>query len=237
MVAIVGPSGSGKSTLFDLLQGFYSASEGRIEIDRADIATIPFDQLAAGAALVPQRPELLSGKVIDNLRVGRAEASEEEIWTALRRADADLFVRAMPDGLLTELGHDAGRLSGGQRQRLSIARALVRQPRLLLFDEPTSALDVESEAGLQQTLRGLKGDQTIVLITHSLGIAACADRVALIIHGRLIALGSHEQLQRTSPEYAALVRLAFLSEDGETSNCLDVKREYESVSTKMLGQA
>jgi ATP-binding cassette subfamily B protein len=217
MLAIVGPSGSGKSTMFDLVQGFYPPSTGSVRIDGRDTAATSFASLAEEIALVPQRPELLSGRILDNVRVGRADATEAQVWDALRRADAESFVQQMPEGLETDLGHDAGRLSGGQRQRLSIARALVRQPRLLLFDEPTSALDVESEAWFQQTLRTIKGGQTILVITHSLATAACADRVALMIRGQLVAVGPHDELQRNSPAYAALVRLAFLSKGAQES--------------------
>jgi ATP-binding cassette, subfamily B, bacterial len=206
-VALVGSSGAGKSTLFDLILGFYTPTEGSVQVAGDDLRTLDRDAWLDRVSFVPQNPELLSGSVIDNLRLGRPEATEEEIWQALEHAAIADFVRSLPQGLDTDLGQDAVRLSGGQRQRLAIARALVRRPAVLLLDEPTSALDAESEAHVRVALKGNYAGLTTLTITHRIETAMQADRIVMLHHGRVLAEGTHQRLLATSPEYASLVQL------------------------------
>jgi ATP-binding cassette subfamily B protein len=212
-VAIVGSSGAGKSTVFDLLLGFYKPDQGRIRIAGRDLTHVDRQAWLGLVSFVPQNPELLSGSVMENLRLGCPDVTEEAAWTALDHAHIADFVRSLPQGLHTDLGQDAMRLSGGQRQRLAIARALVRQPAILLLDEPTSALDAASEANVRQALAGYHG-LTMLVITHRLETAMHADRIVMMHHGRVLAEGTHAMLLATSPEYARLVHLELEADAG-----------------------
>lgn len=208
-LALVGPSGAGKSTLFDLLLRFYDPQQGRILIDGQPIARLDPADLRRSFALVSQNPALFFGTVEENIRYGRPDASDAEVEAAARAAHAHEFILRLPQGYRTHLGESGLGLSGGQRQRLAIARALLVDAPILLLDEATSALDAESEYLIQQALPGLMRDRTTLVIAHRLATVLNADRIAVIEHGRLVALGRHAELVTTSPLYARLAELQF----------------------------
>ncbi len=208
-LALVGPSGAGKSTLFDLLLRFFDPQGGRILIDGVPIDQLDPRKLRASFALVSQNPALFFGSVEDNIRYGRLDASQAEVEAAARAAHAHEFIQRLPQGYQTHLGEAGLGLSGGQRQRLAIARALLADAPILLLDEATSALDAESEHLIQQALPSLMAGRTTLVIAHRLATVKQADRIAVIEHGRLAAIGSHAELIESSPLYARLAELQF----------------------------
>jgi ATP-binding cassette subfamily C protein len=192
--AIVGPSGSGKSTLADLLMGLLTPSEGRILVDGVTLDGGRLDAWRDQIGYVAQEAFLFHESVRANLLWARPDASEEEIWHALRLASADAFVRALPHGLDTVVGDRGVLVSGGERQRLSLARALVRRPALLILDEATSSLDSENEARIQQAIDKLHQQMTIVVITHRLSTIRGADTIHVVDRGRLVESGTWTDL-------------------------------------------
>jgi ATP-binding cassette subfamily B protein len=208
-VAIVGPSGAGKSTLFQLAERFYDPQSGAIKIDGVPLASADPAQIRARIALVPQEGVLFAASARDNLRYGNWQADDEAIWAAARAANAETFLRALPQGLDTFLGEDGGRLSGGQRQRLAIARALLRDAPILLLDEATSALDAESERLVQDALERLMADRTTLVIAHRLATVRQADRIVVMDGGRIVEQGTHDALSRAGGLYARLASLQF----------------------------
>lgn len=213
-LALVGPSGAGKSTLFDLLLRFFDPQEGRILIDGQPIKQLDPADLRRSFALVSQNPALFFGTVEDNIRYGRTDATLAEVQAAAKAAHAHGFIMKLPDGYQTHLGDAGLGLSGGQRQRLAIARALLVDAPILLLDEATSALDAESEYLIQQALPLLMQGRTTLVIAHRLATVKSADRIAVIEHGKLAAIGSHSELVLSSPLYARLAELQF-SHDAE----------------------
>jgi len=214
-VALVGASGAGKSTLVSALLRFVDPTEGRILWDGLDVRTFRRTSLRGQMSWVPQEPVLFAGTVADAVRVGRPEASEAALWTALERAHAAEFVRALPAGLATEVGERGAQLSGGQRQRIAIARAFVRAPSLLLLDEPTSSLDAASEAEVQAGLRELMAGRTTLVIAHRLSTVQNADLLYVLEAGELVEQGTHAQLIARGGRYARLLRQGeALSTDG-----------------------
>jgi ATP-binding cassette, subfamily B, multidrug efflux pump len=209
--AIVGSTGSGKSTLVSLICRFYDVTDGAVLADGVDVRDYDTKRLWSGIGLVPQRGYLFSGTVADNLRYGKTDATEAEMWEALRVAGADGFVGAHDDGLQMRVAQGGINFSGGQRQRLAIARAVIRRPAIYLFDDAFSALDVHTEARVRASLRELSGDVTTIVVTQRVSTASAADQVIVIDAGKLVGAGTHESLLADCPTYAEFVDSQSLS--------------------------
>jgi ABC-type multidrug transport system fused ATPase/permease subunit len=203
-VALVGATASGKSTLTTLLTRLVDPQEGRITVDGVDLRDLDRGRLAEAVAIVPQTAFLFDDTVRDNITLG-ADIPDEEVWAALRAAQGDGFVAALPDGLDTQLGERGTSLSGGQRQRISLARALVRKPRLLILDDATSAVDPEVEARILAALRESRTGCTLVVVAYRKATIALADEVLHLEGGRVVDRGTHAELLARSPAYADLV--------------------------------
>ncbi len=208
-VAIVGPSGAGKTTLFQLAERFYDPQAGTVKLDGVPLTAADPAEIRRRIALVPQDGVLFAADARDNLRYGNWTASDEAIWDAARAANAEAFLRALPQGLETFLGESGARLSGGQRQRIAIARALLREVPILLLDEATSALDAESERLVQDALDRLMASRTTLVIAHRLATVRQADRIVVMDAGRIVETGTHETLSRAGGLYARLAALQF----------------------------
>ncbi|HEX8389569.1 MAG TPA: ABC transporter transmembrane domain-containing protein [Sphingomonas sp.] len=208
-VAVVGPSGAGKSTLFQLAERFYDPYAGRVLIDGVDLRDVDPTAARRRIALVPQETVIFGASARDNLRYGRWDATDAELWAAAEAANAAEFLRKLPEGLDTFLGEGGARLSGGQRQRITIARALLRDAPILLLDEATSALDAESELLVQQALERLMTDRTTLVIAHRLATVRAAERIIVMDGGRIVEEGAHGQLIARSGLYARLASLQF----------------------------
>lgn len=210
-VALVGPSGAGKSTVFALLLRFYDPQSGTIRFDGVDLRAMTLPELRGAIALVPQETVLFGGTAADNIRFGRQDASDDEVRTAARAAEAHDFIQLLQDGYNAELGERGVRLSGGQRQRIAIARAILRDAPLLLLDEATSSLDAQSEAAIQQALERLEQGRTTLVIAHRLATVKRADRIVVMDGGRIVAQGTHASLLAEDGLYAELARLQFVA--------------------------
>ena len=208
-VALVGPSGAGKSTVFRLLLRFYDPTGGVVRLDGVNLTEADPAEIRARIALVAQDAPLFSGSALDNLRFGREDASPADIAAALRAAEADGFLSALPQGLDTALGERAKTLSGGQRQRVAIARALVRNAPILLLDEATSALDAENERLVQRALHDAMSGRTTLVIAHRLATVLKADRIVVMDEGVVVESGTHAELSARGGLYAKLAKLQF----------------------------
>ncbi len=209
MVAIVGPSGAGKSTIANLLPRFYDVTEGCVKIDDIDVRDVRVDSLREQIGIVPQETMLFSGSVAFNIRYGRLDATEEEIIAAAKAANAHEFIMEMPNGYETQVSERGANLSGGQRQRISIARAILKNPRVLILDEATSALDTESEKVVQAALDKLMLGRTSFVIAHRLSTILKADKIIVLENGSLKECGTHEELLALGGLYTNLYNIQF----------------------------
>ncbi len=209
MIALVGPSGSGKSTIANLIPRFYDVDSGTITIDGQDIRDVTSDSLREQIGLVPQETMLFSTTVMENIRYGRLEATDEEVIEAARAANAEEFIKELPEGYDTKLGERGLNLSGGQRQRLAIARAILKNPRVLILDEATSALDTESEKIVQDALDKLMVGRTSFVIAHRLSTIFNADQIFVVENGHLREHGTHEELLALGGLYSNLYHIQF----------------------------
>jgi len=209
VAAIVGPSGSGKSTLINLLARFYDPASGSVLVDGFDIRTAAADSFRRQIGIVLQENILFSGTLEDNLKYGKPEATREEIIEAAKTANAHNFIVSLPDGYSTVVGERGAQMSGGQRQRIAIARAIIKNPRILIFDEATSALDLASERLIQEAMERVMNGRTTFIIAHRLSTIQKADRILVMDQGRLIEQGTHAELQAIGGLYARLYALQF----------------------------
>lgn len=203
-VALVGPSGSGKSTVVSLIPRFYDVDSGYVRIDGHDVRGITLQTLRRSVGMVLQTPILFSGTILDNIRYGKPESTEAEVIDACIAANAWDFIQRLPKGLQSEVGEGGGYLSGGQRQRLTIARAFLKNPKILILDEATSALDSESERLIQSALERLMVGRTTFIIAHRLSTIENADLIFVMERGRLIESGTHDELLHNAGLYQKL---------------------------------
>lgn len=204
--AIIGGTGSGKSTISNLLMRFYDIPSGRICFDQTDISSLCQQQVRSTIALVPQKSFLFSGSIADNLRIGNPSASEEDMWQVLKVAQAEDFVRSLPQNLEAAVAQGGLNFSGGQKQRLAIARALIKESAVYIFDDSLSALDVKTDLALRQALKTYRTDAIKIIVTQRVSTAMDADNILVLDEGRLIAQGQHRQLMQTCAVYQEIVR-------------------------------
>ncbi|MFG3257856.1 ABC transporter ATP-binding protein [Streptomyces sp. NPDC048172] len=209
--AVIGSTGSGKSTLLGLVPRLFDATEGQVLVDGEDVRTLDPDLLAATVGLVPQRPYLFSGTVASNLRYGRTDATDEELWEALEVAQAKEFVERMEGGLEASISQGGSNVSGGQRQRLAIARLLVHRPEIYLFDDSFSALDYATDAALRSALSRETAEATVVIVAQRVATIRDADRILVLDEGRVVGAGRHQELMEENETYREIV-LSQLSE-------------------------
>ncbi|MBC7287169.1 MAG: ABC transporter ATP-binding protein [Armatimonadetes bacterium] len=224
VVALVGPSGSGKTTLVHLIPRFYDPVEGQVLVDGIDVRDMSLQFLRRNIGIVLQENFLFSGTIRDNIRYGRPEATDEEVVRAAIAANAHDFIMEFPDGYETIVGDRGTRLSGGQRQRIAIARALLRDPRILILDEATAELDSESEALIQEALERLMRDRTTFIIAHRLSTVMNADEIVVLDGGRIVERGTHAELATAGGLYARLCEVQFKRAQDKIEEHLEAAR-------------
>jgi subfamily B ATP-binding cassette protein MsbA len=212
-VALVGPSGAGKSTVINLIPRLYDATSGAVTIDGQDVKDVTLASLRREMAIVSQDVTLFNDTVRANIAFGKLDATDDEIRAAARAAAAEEFITAMPEGYETVVGDRGLKLSGGQRQRIALARAILRDAPILLLDEATSALDAESERKVQDALETLRHGRTTIVIAHRLATVREADMICVMDQGRVVELGSHDQLVAADGLYARLCKMQYFAED------------------------
>ena len=211
--AIIGSTGSGKTTLVSLIPRLFDATAGEVLVDDVDVTTLEPEALWSRVGLVPQRPYLFTGTIASNLRYGKPDATEAELWDALRVAQAEDFVAAMPDQLDAPITQGGTNVSGGQRQRLAIARALVKKPEIYVFDDSFSALDVTTDAKLRAALARETGDACVIIVGQRVATIADADQILVLEDGRIVGRGTHDELRATCPTYAEIVNSQLSAEE------------------------
>jgi ABC-type multidrug transport system fused ATPase/permease subunit len=194
VIAFVGETGAGKSTSAELISGYYFANSGTVTIDGHDIRSISLRELRSQIAIVPQEVVLFNASVLDNVRYGRPDATDEEVYEAVRKAHADAFIDKFPKKYEQEVGERGIKLSVGQKQRIAIARAILRNPRILILDEPTSALDAETERYITNSLEELMQGRTTFIIAHRLSTVRQADKILVLKDGSIAEQGTHDEL-------------------------------------------
>ncbi len=210
--AIIGSTGSGKTTLVGLVPRLYDVTGGALLVGGVDVREVALEDLWSRIGLVPQKPYLFTGTVASNLRYGRPDATDDELWEALAVAQAEDFVRAMPEGLDAPIAQGGTNVSGGQRQRLAIARAVVRRPDIYLFDDSFSALDLRTDARLRAALRPVTQDATVVVVAQRISTIVDADRIVVLEDGRVVGDGTHEELLAGCPTYVEIVESQAMAE-------------------------
>jgi ATP-binding cassette subfamily B protein len=211
--AIIGSTGSGKTTLVNLVPRLFDATGGTVSVDGVDVRSLDPDLLWGRVGLVPQRPYLFSGTVASNLRLGKPDATDEELWRALEVAQARDFVERMPEGLDSPISQGGTNVSGGQRQRISIARALVRKPEIYIFDDSFSALDVATDAALRAALAPEVGNAAVIIVAQRVSTIRNADQIIVLEDGRIVDIGTHHELLDRCPTYVEIVESQFKAEE------------------------
>ena len=212
-MAIIGSTGAGKSTLVNLIPRLFDATSGSVQVGGADVREIDADLLWSQLGLIPQRAFLFSGTIADNLRYGKADATEAEMWDALEIAQARDFVEALPDGLQARVAQSGSNFSGGQRQRLAIARAVIRRPSIYLFDDSFSALDLSTDARLRAALSPITEDATVVIVAQRISTIRNADLIVVLEDGEVVGHGTHDELLDGCPTYVEIVESQLTAED------------------------
>lgn len=203
-VAFIGSTGSGKSTLIQLIPRFFDVTRGSIKLDGHDVRDYQLKALRQKIGFIPQKAVLFTGTIAENLRYGNPNATDEELWTALKIAQSDTFVAEKPDGLQTYLAEGGSNLSGGQKQRLAIARAIVRRPALYIFDDSFSALDYKTDAALRGALKSITKEATVLIVAQRVGTIMNADRIVVLNEGQVVGIGTHRDLLKDNEIYRAI---------------------------------
>jgi subfamily B ATP-binding cassette protein MsbA len=227
VVAVVGPSGAGKSTLVNLIPRFFDVTGGRILVDGIDVRQASLGSLRAQIGKVTQETILFNDTVRNNIAYGQPGVPFSQVLDAAKAALAHDFIERMPEGYETVIGEKGFRLSGGERQRLAIARAILKNAPILILDEATSALDAESESLVQAALANLMTGRTVIVIAHRLSTVRRANRIVVLEHGHVTAIGSHEELLQTSPIYQKLYRLQFMDIGDANGNANPIGSDSE----------